>query len=108
MRRFRLGTFACSPGVLEVLGPMEAQALLHRHARGDWGDVTLADVVANDTAAELGQGRIISGYVKEDGRIIILHTDLTLGTTEMCLFKDFAPAFKLGLMKPNHKSKRAS
>jgi hypothetical protein len=60
---FPLGRLLATPGALNVIRRAEASAfaLLHRHQRGDWGDLCPDDVQANWTAIGTGL-RILSSY----------------------------------------------
>jgi len=63
MALFSMGQMMATPGVLEILqaAGVRPQDLLARHARGDWGDLSLDDKEANSQALVDGS-RILSAY----------------------------------------------
>ncbi len=63
MALFSMGQMMSTPGVLEMLqaAGVRPQVLLARHARGDWGDLSLDDKEANSQALVDGS-RILSAY----------------------------------------------
>lgn len=61
---FQLGQIVATPASLALLEKhgMHPGTLLHRHVRGDWGDMDKHDRAANDAALKDGS-RIFSAYV---------------------------------------------
>jgi hypothetical protein len=52
-------------------------ALLHRHAAGDWGEISEEDRAANDEAARSGDGRLFSrDSTAEHGTLWIITDDI--------------------------------
>lgn len=60
---FPLGEVTITRAVFEHLArhDLDPEIGLHRHARGDWGDVSPPDATTNDQAVARG-GRILSRY----------------------------------------------
>ncbi len=74
--RFDLGRVVATPEALRVLeasGRMPHE-LLHRHVRGDWGDLSDGDREANEEALRHGS-RILSAYIISSGRKIWIITE---------------------------------
>ncbi|OAI26387.1 MULTISPECIES: hypothetical protein [Methylomonas] len=61
--RFESGELVATPGALDVLEHLGISPfdLLHRHIRGDWGDVCAEDAKANEDALRSGS-RLLSAY----------------------------------------------
>jgi hypothetical protein len=80
---FDLGQTVATPGALDAL--VEAgicgAALLHRHHRGDWGDLDAEDIESNNAALKNGS-RLFSAYqVTEQIKIwIITEADRSVTT----------------------------
>jgi hypothetical protein len=71
--RFSLGTVVSTPGAMALLrkhgtNPLD---LLQRHQRGDWGDLTKQDRIANDVALVSGS-RLLSAYMVMGNRIWVI------------------------------------
>jgi len=67
-----------TPGVLGL--GLDVLLLISRHARGDWGDLSEKDRVANERALVEGD-RILSAYVLPQGRVwIITEADRSVTT----------------------------
>ena len=60
---FHLGAVVATPGALALLSRLSIapSSLLHRHLRGDWGDLDAEDRRLNDRAVTDGS-RIFSSY----------------------------------------------
>jgi hypothetical protein len=69
--RFPLGTVVMTPGVAEMGETIDLIAYLQRHADCDWGDVSLEDARANDTALRNGL-RLLSAYETPVSRLWIV------------------------------------
>ena len=61
-----LGQVVATQGILNAVPGGIIQTALHRHAHGDWGDVSKDDWIQNDNALANGE-RIISSYRAPDG-----------------------------------------
>jgi hypothetical protein len=63
--RLALGHVVATPGALDVVRAhgLDVLALVHRHARGDWGDIGRDDALANDLALDPAcPARVLSAY----------------------------------------------
>ena len=82
-RRFDLGEIILTPAGLKAVcvamnmrggrGPNWID-YMHRHASGDWGDVSDHERVLNDAGCQ-SQGRLRSIYTLRDGKVIWIVTD---------------------------------
>ena len=70
---FSLGRVVATPAALAFLEKhgVASVALLNRHQRGDWGDLTRHDRTANDAALVNGS-RLLSAYLINGDRIWII------------------------------------
>ncbi len=68
---FPLGQVVATPGAYQDFGPALIAELLHRHARGDWGDLCAADRRENERALKTG-ARLFSAYETSAGRCWII------------------------------------
>lgn len=69
---FDAGRIFATPGVLASLDPVWCRDCLRRHLSGDWGDVFVVDVRANNAALTDGD-RLVSAYEHPtDGRLLIV------------------------------------
>ena len=59
--KFELGQVLITPGAYEELNLRDAAEGLHRHAKGDFCEVSEEDKALNEEAIETG-GRILSAY----------------------------------------------
>ena len=68
-----LGHVVATPGALDVVRAhgLDVLALVHRHARGDWGAVSDHDAQANDHAVAHG-ARVLSAYETVGGRLWVI------------------------------------
>ena len=71
--RFPLGRVVATPGALAALAAAGTtpDALLARHAAGDWGDVGAADAAENELSLARGF-RLLSSYRAGDARLWII------------------------------------
>ena len=71
--RLPLGHVVATPGALGVVRVhgLDVLALVHRHASGDWGDVSDHDARANDHSAQNGT-RVLSAYETAGGRLWVI------------------------------------
>ncbi len=86
--RFPLGQLTTTPGVLESFAPEEYMTCLARHKAGDWGDVTLGDGRANNSAVD-HEGRILSAYKFQDGRRLWIITEADRSVTTLLLPEEY-------------------
>lgn len=84
--RFPLGRTVATPGAI-ALG-IDLAAYMHRHHRGDWGDLCEEDKQANEEALELGL-RILSHYKLGDGRRIYIITEADRSSTCILLPEEY-------------------
>lgn len=70
---FPLGISAFTPLAVNVVGYDQCCTLLHRHARGDWGDVSAEVILANELAVKEG-GQIRSCYRLADATQAMVFT----------------------------------
>ncbi len=70
---FPLGRVLVTPGALRLLAAAggDAMALLDRHVRGDWGEVSPEDVRKNEVSIREGF-RVLSSYPVGDHRLWII------------------------------------
>jgi hypothetical protein len=69
------------------LATEEVLTALKRHARGDWGDLSPEDSLANDEALQHG-GRLFSAYGQGDNRFWII-TEADRAFTTVLLPSDY-------------------
>ena len=73
--RLPLGHVVATRGALDVVRAhgIDVLALVHRHARGDWGDLSHADALANDLALDPAcPARVLSAYETRGGRLWVI------------------------------------
>lgn len=66
-----------------LLAGMDADALVQRHASGDYGIATVARAAENDRHVGACAGLVVSAFVVARREIIHLVTDLSAGSTWM-------------------------
>ncbi len=83
---FPLGQGVLTPGALDALGPADVtpEALLDRHAGGDWGNLCEADQEMNAEALSAGE-RLLSAYLLPDGTRIWIITEADRSATTLLL-----------------------
>jgi hypothetical protein len=59
--RFQPGTIVTTLGAIQVATHGQIAAILHRHLRGDWGEVDKDDAAANERALKHDE-RVMSVY----------------------------------------------
>ena len=71
--RFPLGHVVATPGAVDAVraNGIDVLALVHRHASGDWGDLSEHDAQANDHALAHG-ARVLSAYETAAGRLWVI------------------------------------
>lgn len=79
---FPFGQVVSTPGALEAMQAANVSplALLHRHLRGDWGNLDKQDKQLNDLAVRDGT-RILSAYDIAEGQRIWLITEADRSST---------------------------
>lgn len=80
--RFALGNVYVTRRVSEELANEEIQAILERHANGDWGLVSDEDREANEHALDNGL-RLLSSYVTASGLKLWVITEADRSATTM-------------------------
>jgi hypothetical protein len=90
MQRFPLGRLLATPGALRALEAAGETALpwLGRHAAGDWGDMSPADLRANDRALVDGT-RLFSAYVLPTGVKLWIITEADRSVTTVLLPEEY-------------------
>ena len=85
----RLGRVVATPAALDLVRAhgLDVLALVHRHARGDWGDVSEHDAQANDRSAQDGT-RVLSAYETRGGRLWVI-TEADRSATTVHLPSDY-------------------
>jgi hypothetical protein len=87
---FPLGEVVSTPGALEAMQAANVSplALLHRHLRGDWGDLDKHDKQLNDLAIKDGS-RIFSAYEITPSTKIWLITEADRSSTTYLLPSEY-------------------
>lgn len=83
--KFPMGRFVATPGAL-ALG-VDIQALMARHAAGDWGDLDAEDKAANEYGLAHGE-RLLSAYNTPKGTVWII-TERDRSVTTVLLPADY-------------------
>ena len=85
----RLGRVVATPAALDLVRAhgLDVLALVSRHARGDWGDVSEHDAQANDRSAQDGT-RVLSAYDTSGGRLWVI-TEADRSATTVLLPSDY-------------------
>lgn len=61
---------------------------MRRHAKGDWGDLDVEDLQANDAALKSG-GRLVSSYRTESGTKFWIITEADRSATTVLLPEEY-------------------
>jgi hypothetical protein len=89
---FELGRIVATPNLIESLEARGLHALLrttiHRHALGDWGDVSAEDAQANTDALK-HHDRLFSVYKVDDDLTIWIITEADRSVTTALLPEDY-------------------
>lgn len=88
---FRLGRIVSTLGAAIAMrdAGVSTFRLLHRHQRGDWGELDAEDCAANDRAVVEGT-RILSAYrVGEEGTKLWVITEWDRSLTTLLLAEDY-------------------
>ena len=89
--RLPLGHVVATRGALDVVRAygIDVLALVHRHARGDWGDLSHDDALANDLALDPAcPARVLSAYETRGGRLWVI-TEADRSATTVLLPSDY-------------------
>ena len=73
--RLDLGHVVATAGALDVVRShgLDVLALVRRHSRGDWGDLSCDDALANDLALDPAcPARVFSAYETSGGRLWVI------------------------------------
>ena len=87
---FALGQIVATPGALQALQKAEQapHAFLHRHGRGDWGEVPDADKRHNADAVQRGS-HIVSAYTTSAGDHLWVITEADRSVTTILLPEEY-------------------
>ena len=86
--RFPLGRVLATPGVLEVLTPIEIAQALSRHVSGDWGEVDAEDAKENELSLKQGF-RLLSAYTSAAGVRFWIITEADRSATTLLLPEEY-------------------
>jgi hypothetical protein len=89
-QKFLLGRLLATPAALEacaVSGENPFRFIV-RHARGDWGDLSSEDRLANERALEEGT-RLLSAYHLKTGQKVWIITEWDRSATTVLLPEDY-------------------
>lgn len=81
---FPLGRILITPGALEALTNGDVQEALGRHASGDWGELSAADLQENKLSLEQGF-RLLSSYRSAAGTKFWIITEADRSATTVLL-----------------------
>lgn len=89
-RSFELGQVVVTPAAIELLEDTNTDyiLLLARHQCGDWGNLGLADRMANDRATKVGE-RVFSSYRITDTQKIWIITESDRSSTCILTPQDY-------------------
>jgi hypothetical protein len=84
--RFPIGKPVITPAAQATLDAADISAvlLLARHVNGDWGDLSVEDLAANELAVLTGK-RLLSSYAMPGGRKVWIVTEADRSTTTILL-----------------------
>jgi hypothetical protein len=77
---FPLGQIVITPAAREALNDGEILAALRRHANGDWGDLSVADIQENELSLQQGF-RLLSAYNATGGTRFWIITEADRSST---------------------------
>lgn len=86
--KFALGEIILTPGAASKLLPDDVADAVSRHARGDWGELDLADRELNDQRLTNG-GPIASIYTASNGLKFYVLTEADRTTTTVLLPEEY-------------------
>ena len=87
---FPLGLTVATPGALDALdlAGVAPEALLDRHGRGDWGDLSEGDREMNGEALSAGE-RLLSAFVLPDATRVWIITEADRSATTLLLPSEY-------------------
>jgi hypothetical protein len=87
---FSLGLVVATPGALNLLDQagVDAEVLLRRHQRGDWGSVPPEDAEENQRSIEAGF-RILSSYPLNESERLWIITEADRSATTLLLPSEY-------------------
>lgn len=88
--KFELGRTVITPGAIVALmfNNVSVRMLLHRHSRGDWGDLSEEDKALNEQSVEDGS-RILSAYSLADGTRVWVITEADRSASTILLPEEY-------------------
>ena len=86
--KFPLGQLVATPNALASILDEEIQIAFGRHASGDWGNLDLEDLKANDRALQQG-GRLFSQYLSTQKIKFWIITESDRSATTVLLPEDY-------------------
>lgn len=88
---FALGKVVATPGALEALrdAATEPATLLHRHQRGDWGDLDAEDRAVNRKALLFGERLLSVYFLPETKEKIWIITEADRSVTTLLLPQEY-------------------
>ena len=85
---FPLGQVVATPGALAGIPQPEMFDALNRHIKGDWGDLDLEDIEANNHALQTGD-RLLSAYHTKGGTKFWIITEADRSSTTLLLPEEY-------------------
>jgi len=86
--KFELGQLVATPGVTESVPHFELSRALRRHASGDWGELDVEDLRANEVALVHG-ARLLSAYTTRAGIKFWIITEANRASTTALLPSEY-------------------
>jgi len=88
--RFGLGVLVSTPGALAAVrdAGQSPTDFIRRHAKGDWGDLSVHDLEQNEIALREG-GRLLSAYSTRKGETVWVITDADRSATTLLLPSEY-------------------
>ena len=86
--KFPLGHLVITANAARELPPADIRQALHRHVRGDWGDLDAHDLSENEVSLK-GGFRILSAYRASNGTKFWIITESDRKTTTILLPEDY-------------------
>jgi len=86
--KLSLGEVILTPGAAAKLPPEDVTAALRRHARGDWGDISLEEKQLNDVRAEKA-GPVASIFTSSNGTKFFVLTEPDRSVTTVLLPEEY-------------------
>jgi hypothetical protein len=77
-----------TPGVQDRVPPSELLHALRRHASGDWGNLDIEDMQANNNALRT-EGRLLSAYYSRAGQKFWIITEADRSATTVLLPEEY-------------------